>query len=212
MSSAGSRRQRVRENIQRFPPKDVHFRPKFAIVSFVSPCLVLLSLAMLMAIARVHAQTAQVGPIHFTNVTTAAGIKFVHFRGNDGIPINREIFGPGVCLADYNGDGYQDIYFVNGRDLYRRGIAAARNALYRNNGDGTFTNVTKAAKIYEPQGKNLAVGAADYDNDGWPDLFVANDGLNAYLYRNQRNGTFDEVGVISGMALTVRGNTMAAMC
>ena len=53
---------------------------------------------------------------------------------------------------------------------------AAPDVLYHNNGDGTFTNVTKAAKIYQPKGKNLSVGAADYDNDGWPDLFVANDG------------------------------------
>jgi hypothetical protein len=341
MSCAGFLRQRVRENIQRFPAKHVHFCPKFAVVSSISLCLVSLSVAIRINSTRVHAQTAQPGPIHFTNVTTAAGIKFVHFRGNDGIPINREIFGPGVCAADYNGDGYQDIYFVNGRDLYNRGIAA-RNALYRNNGDGTFTdvaesagvtgtgygvgcvwgdydndgfpdlyvtqygsnvlyhnngdgtftdvtdkagvaglefgtlfhsgatffdydrdgrldlyvggyvalengprycnvsgvktscppeaykgtadilyhnngdgrftNVTKAAKIYEAHGKNLAVGAADYDNDGWPDLFVANDGLNAYLYHNQHNGTFDEIGVISGMALTARGNAMAAMC
>src|SRR5437588_11021107 len=134
MSSAGFLRQRVRENIQRFPAKYVHFWPKFAVVSSISLCLVFLSLAIRITSTRVHAQTAQPGPIHFTNVTTAAGIKFVHFRGNDGMPINREIFGPGVCVADYNGDGYQDIYFVNGRDLYNRGIAA-RNALYRNNGD-----------------------------------------------------------------------------
>ncbi|HEX8880468.1 MAG TPA: VCBS repeat-containing protein [Candidatus Acidoferrum sp.] len=70
----------------------------------------------------------------------------MHFRGNDGIPINREIFGPGVRVADYDGDGYQDIYFVNGRDLYQRGISA-RNALYRNNGDGTFTDVTERAGV-----------------------------------------------------------------
>ena len=68
------------------------------------------------------------------------------------------------------------------------------DALYHNNGDGTFTNVTAKAKIYQPEGKNLSVGAADYDNDGWPDLFVANDGLSAYLYHNQHDGTFKEIG------------------
>jgi hypothetical protein len=288
------------------------------------------------------AQSERPTQIQFTNATAASGISFVHFRGNDGIPINREIFGPGVCVADFDNDGYPDIYFVNGRDLYNRGIAA-RNALYHNNGDGTFaditqaagvpgtgyglgcvwgdydndgfpdlyvtqygrnvlyhnngngtftdvtdragvaglefgtqfhsgatffdydrdgrldlyvggyvsldppapryctisgvrtscppnaykgtaamlyhnngdgtfTNVTKAARIYQPQGKNLAVGAVDYDNDGWPDLFVANDGLNAYLYHNEHNGTFEEIGVETGMALSSRGTTMAAMC
>src|SRR5205807_968133 len=169
--------------------------------------------------------------------------------------------GPGVCVADFDGDGYQDIYFVNGRDLYNRGITVSnalyrnngngtftdvtdkagvpgtgyglgcvwgdydndgfpdlfvtqygRNVLYHNNGNGTFTNVTVAAKIYQPEGKNLSVGAADYDNDGWPDLFVANDGLDAYLYHNERNGTFKEIGVVSGMALTAQGRVMAAMC
>ena len=289
-----------------------------------------------------EAQQTKTPLIQFTNITAASGISFVHFRGNDGIPINREIFGPGVCVADFDGDGYPDIYFVNGRDLYNRGIAAS-NALYRNNGDGTFTdvtqmagvpgtgyglgcvwgdydddgfpdlyvsqygrnvlyhnngngtftdvtgkagvggleygtqfhsgatffdydrdgrldlyvggyvslgpgsprycvisgvrtscppsaykgtaavlyhnngdgtftNVTSAAGIYQPQGKNLAVGAADYDNDGWPDLFVANDGLSAYLYHNEHNGKFEEIGIQSGMALTARGNVMAAMC
>lgn len=84
--------------------------------------------------------------------------------------------------------------------------------LYHNNGDGTFTNVTKAAKIFQPKGLNLSVGAADYDNDGWPDLFVANDGIEAYLYHNQRNGTFKEVAITSGIALTANGAAMAAMC
>lgn len=287
-------------------------------------------------------QPAETNPIQFTNATSAAGISFSHLRGNDSIPTNLEIFGPGVCVSDFDGDGFQDIYFVNGRDLHGKGIAA-RNALYRNNGDftftdvtekagvpgtgyglgcvwgdydndgfpdlfvtqfgrnvlyhnngdgtftdvtdkagvagldfgtqfhsgatffdydrdgfldlyvggyvdlgdgapkycnvggtktscppsaykgtadilyhnngdGTFTNVTKAAKIYQPRGKNLAVGAADYDNDGWPDLFVANDGINAYLYHNERNGTFDEIGTMSGMGLASGGYAMAAMC
>src|SRR5207247_9160264 len=81
-----------------------------------------------------------------------------------------------------------------------------------NTGDDKCNNVTVAAKIYQPQGKNLSVGAADYDNDGWPDLFVANDGIEAYLYHNDHNGTFKEIGVPSGMALTSQGRTMAAMC
>ncbi|PYX42429.1 MAG: hypothetical protein DMG81_01690 [Acidobacteria bacterium] len=288
------------------------------------------------------AALAQSKPMQFTDITAASGIKFVHYKGNDGISINREEFGPGVCVADFDGDGWQDIYFVNGRDLYNRGIAV-KNALYRNNGngtftditekanvpgtgyglgcvwgdydndgfpdlyvtqygrnvlyhnnrdgtftdvtdkagvsgtefgtlfhagatfvdydrdgkldlyvggyvalgpdgrrycdlggvksscppsaykgspdilyhnngDGTFTNVTKAAKIYQSEGKNLSVGAADYDNDGWPDIFVANDGLYAYLYHNEHNGTFTEVGLPAGMAVAGQGQIMAAMC
>src|SRR5438270_5567350 len=87
----------------------------------------------LFASCAAHSQTAsQSGSIQFTNITAAAGIKFSHYRGNEGIPINREIFGPGICVADFDGDGFQDIYFVNGRDLYGRGVSA-RNALYRNN-------------------------------------------------------------------------------
>src|SRR5260370_42681695 len=107
----------------------------------VAPSVVMI---LLLASRSVHAQAdgSQLGSVQFTNVTAAAGIKFVHYRGNDGIPINREIFGPGICVADFDGDGFQDIYFVNGRDLYGRGILAS-NALYRNNGGGTFSDVTE---------------------------------------------------------------------
>jgi len=282
-------------------------------------------------------------PAQFSNQTKAAGINFVHFKGNNGISTILEEAGPGVCVCDYDNDGYQDIYFVNGRDLYNRGIQT-RNALYHNNGDGTFTdvtdkagvpgnayglgcvfgdydndgnadlyvsqygrnvlyhnngdgtfadvtdkagvgamefgaafhsgatffdydrdgrldlyagsyvtfgpgsrrsctlgnnvqtscppsvypgtpavlyhnngdgtfaNVTKSAKIFQPKGKNLSVGAADYDDDGWPDLFVANDGVELYLYRNNKNGTFTDVATTTGVALTADGATMAAMC
>ena len=78
----------------------------------------------------VLAQSAPLVSIQFTNVTASAGIKFTHFKGNSGISINREEFGPGLCVADFDGDGWQDIYFVNGRDLYNRGITLS-NALYR---------------------------------------------------------------------------------
>src|SRR5881296_3458362 len=144
-----------------------------------------------------HAQTPQPAPIQFTDVTAASGIKFVHFKGNEGISINREEFGPGVCVADFDGDGWQDIYFVNGRDLYDRGISA-RNALYRNNGDGTFTDVTEKASV-PGTGYGLGCVWGDYDNDGFPDLYVTQYGRNI-LYHNNGNGTFSDVTDKAGVA------------
>jgi len=153
-------------------------------------------------IARLYAQSSQPVPIEFTNVTAAAGIKFVHFKGNNGISINREEFGPGVCVADFDGDGWQDIYFVNGRDLYNRGISV-RNALYHNNGDGTFTDVTEKAGV-PGTGYGLGCVWGDYDNDGFPDLFVTQYGRNV-LYHNNGNGTFTDVTDKAGVAGTESG-------
>src|SRR6202165_3825431 len=142
-------------------------------------------------IAGVHAQNPPASnSIQFTNVTEAAGIKFVHFKGNSGISINREEFGPGVCVADFDGDGWQDIYFVNGRDQYNRGISV-RNALYHNNGDGTFTDVTEKAGV-PGIGYGLGCAWGDFDNDGFPDLFVTQYGRNV-LYHNNGNSTFTDV-------------------
>src|SRR6202521_1969696 len=155
-------------------------------------CALLLTMmaAGLICTVHLHAQAPRPSSIQFTNVTAAAGIKFIHFRGNDGIPINREIFGPGVCVADFDGDGFPDIYFVNGRDLYNRGISV-RNALYRNNGDGTFADVTEAAGV-PGTGYGLGCVWGDYDNDGFPDLYVTQYGRNV-LYHNNGNGTFTDV-------------------
>src|SRR6267154_1503009 len=128
-------------------------------------CLFPLSLPM-----AIHAQAPQPPPIEFKNSTVEAGIKFTHFKGNNGISINREEFGPGVCVADFDGDGWPDIYFVNGRDLYNRGISV-RNALYRNNGDGTFTDVTEKAGV-PGTGYGLGCVWGDYDNDGFLTCWV----------------------------------------
>ena len=297
--------------------------------------------ASLTCMAPAFAQVQTQSQVRFTDVTDKAEIKFKHFKGNKGMSINLEEFGPGVCAVDYDGDGWTDIYFVNSRDRYGRGIKAQNalyhnnrdgtftdvtdkagvpgtafglgcvwgdydndgfpdlfvtqfgknvlyhnngdgtftdvtdragvggletgmfhagatfvdydrdgkldlyvgtyvamdndsqryckiaamltscppsafkgspNALYHNNGDGTFTNVTKKAKILEPEGKSLSVGAADFDNDGWPDIFVANDGVRAFLFRNKRDGTFEETAGIAGMAYSQSGQPLAAMC
>src|SRR6516164_4484020 len=141
-------------------------------------------------LSKSSAQNARQAAIQFTNVTESAGIKFKHFKGNKGVSINREEFGPGVCIADFDGDGWQDIYFVNGRDLYDRGISVS-NALYRNNHDGTFTDVTEKAGV-PGTGYGLGCVWGDFDNDGRPDLYVTQYGKNV-LYHNDGNGTFTDV-------------------
>ena len=156
--------------------------------SAASQALVCLLTALLFApVAADSAQGKASASIELVDVTQSAGIKFVHFKGNQGISINLEEFGPGVCVSDYDRDGWQDIYFVNARDRYDRGITV-KNALYRNNGDGTFTDVTDAAGV---PGTGFGLGCVwgDYDNDGFPDLFVTQYGHNV-LYHNNGNGTF----------------------
>src|SRR5882762_2778715 len=149
-----------------------------------------LSALLLLVTATALSQAPQTNTIRFTDITEKSGIHFTHFKGNQGISINLEEFGPGVCVSDFDGDGWQDIYFVNGRDRYGRGISV-RNALYHNNGNGTFTDVTEKAGV---PGTGFGLGCVwgDYDNDGRPDLFVTQYGQNV-LYHNNGNGTFTDV-------------------
>jgi enediyne biosynthesis protein E4 len=157
-----------------------------------------LTLFLLLALpAAMRTQDPSASLPEFSDITSAAGIHFTHFKGNDGVSINLEEFGPGVCVSDYNKDGWQDIYFVNGRDRYNRGISV-KNALYRNNGNGTFTDVTDDAGV---PGTNFGLGCVwgDYDNDGFPDLFVSQFGANV-LYHNNGDGTFTDVTKKAGVA------------
>ena len=86
------------------------------------------------------------------------------------------------------------------------------NSLFHNNGDGTFTDVSKASR--HPQaasGKGMGLGVADFDGDGWPDLFVANDTEPNYLFHNQGNGTFEEIGFMAGVAYPEAGRALSGM-
>src|SRR4051794_12568935 len=125
----------------------------------------------------------------FLDVTAKSGITFVHKSGASPDKFMVETFGSGVAWIDYDGDGFADLYFVNG-------APGSSNALYRNNHDGTFADVTAKAGV---EGRSAGAGAwktgvavGDYDNDGHLDLYVTALGSNI-LYRNNGDGTFSDV-------------------
>ncbi len=141
-------------------------------------------------------------PIIFVDVTRAAGIDIFHHRS--GTPEKRTILetpGSGVALLDYDNDGWLDIYLLNGSTFpaLKGKEAPPRAMLLHNNHDGTFTDVTeKAGVANERWGFGVAVG--DYDNDGWPDIYVSNFGKNR-LYHNNHDGTFTDVAEKAGVTL-----------
>ena len=142
------------------------------------------------------------GPIVFQNIAEQAGLShWHHTAGTSAKRFILEAKGPGVCLLDYDNDGWLDIYLVNGStyDALAGKATAPHAALFHNNHDGTFTEVTEAAGVANDRwGYGCAV--ADYDNDGWPDLYVTNYGKNR-LYHNNHNGTFTDVGEKAGVAI-----------
>ncbi|MGB9180283.1 MAG: CRTAC1 family protein [Pyrinomonadaceae bacterium] len=151
-----------------------------------------------------------------------------------GVSNNRTRWGSGSAFVDYDRDGHLDLFvasYINldlktaplpetGPCLYKGvmvacgppGLAGGVNTLYHNNADGTFTDVSEKSGITKTNGTySLGVLVADFDNDAWPDIYVANDSSPAALYHNNRNGTFTDVGVEAGCAFSIDGKAQAGM-
>ncbi len=151
----------------------------------------------LVAATATHLAAQDARPIieRFADVTASAGITFVHDQRPTPEKHMVETLGSGVAWIDYDNDGYPDLYFVNG-------APGAPNALYHNNRDGTFTDVTaqSGAAANDPRhGHRTGVAVGDYDNDGWLDLYVTAFGPNLLL-RNNGDGTFTDVTAAAGVA------------
>jgi enediyne biosynthesis protein E4 len=158
----------------------------------------------------------------FEDVTAKAGVSDPRFSA-------------GAAWGDYDRDGDLDLFVTNYVDFklddlpqfgkgalcqYRaipvqcgpRGLPGAGDSLFRNNGDGTFTEVSKQAKVDDPKGYyGLGVMWTDFDDDGWLDIFVANDATPNYAYRNNRDGTFTEMGFMLGVAVDENGVEQGSM-
>ncbi len=160
----------------------------------------LLSLAARAGAAQLLRADPPSPPPIFEEIPPAAsGITWVHENAMSDQRYLPETLGPGCAFFDYDNDGWMDIYLVNSGpcDFYKP-VKPLRNALYRNNRDGTFTDVSEKAGVTGGSfGMGVAIG--DYNNDGWPDIFVTSYG-NCILYRNNHDGTFTDVTAKAGLA------------
>lgn len=149
-----------------------------------------------LAIALLLAATEPITNIHFTDVTASAGIKFHHNAGKAGKKYLPETMGSGVAFFDFDGDGWQDLLFVNSKDWTPRGHKSLP-ALYHNNHDGTFTDVTAGSGL-DVEMYAMGVAVADYDNDGREDVYItAIEGDR--LFHNEGHGKFRDVTASSGI-------------
>ncbi|HZU08276.1 MAG TPA: CRTAC1 family protein [Pseudacidobacterium sp.] len=159
----------------------------------------------------------------FTDVTAKAGLLQAKTRWNSG-----------CAFLDYDRDGHLDLFVANYIDFDLKtaptpesgpceykgilvacgppGLPGGKNILYHNNGDGTFTDVSEKAGMWNTIGNYaLSVAVADLNNDGWPDIYVANDSTAATLYQNQKDGTFKDIAIEAGAAFSPDGKPQAGM-
>ena len=144
--------------------------------------------------------------VRFTDVTAASGIKFVHNAGKQGKKYLPETMGSGLAWIDVDGDGWQDLVFVNSHDWTPRGRRSTA-ALYRNNGKGAFVDITRGSGL-DVEFYGMGVAVADYDNDGREDLYItALEGDR--LFHNEGNGKFRDVTKDSGIRNAAFGTSAA---
>src|SRR4051794_13087094 len=147
------------------------------------------SLLFVFATAVVAAQSSP--SFRLVDITRAAGIAFTHNNGAFGKKFLPETLGAGAAFLDYNNDGRQDMLLVNGSAWPGQPPAHSFSRLYRNDGGGRFSDVTRSAAL-EIELYGMGVAAADFDNDGWQDILLTAVGQNR-LFRNTGKGTFVEV-------------------
>ncbi len=148
-------------------------------------------------------------PVRFTDILKTSGITFVQDSTQTNEKYYLETMGTGVAWIDYDQDGLMDLYLVQSAatDAYKP-PSPLRSALYHNNGDGTFTDVTVKAGVGGEGHYGQGVAVGDFDNDGWPDLYVTGYGR-AILYHNNHNGTFTDVTAKARVADEGRWSTSA---
>ncbi len=153
-------------------------------------------------------QSAPTFPFRLTDVTGPAGIHFRHNSGAFGGKFLPETLGSGCAFLDYDGDGWQDILLINGTDWPGHRTRRSALQLYRNNRNGTFTDVTHSAGLDAVEMYGMGVAVGDYNNDGFPDILITCVGQNR-LFRNTGKGTFVDVTKASGLDGRVGFSTSA---